>query len=249
MESKSLKRSVLLIIGSILLFLIPGFSNDIVQAIKFNDNINVKTLEIKEDLNGVSFDLKYPEIDYVDKSIKDKINTSLKDQVLEFKQYIEDIYNEFISYTPKELVENSLSSKFTGMSDFEYEIVDGILSVRLNLIQFTGGAHPMTYRRDFNFDLKTGNVLKFGDLFNEEGKKTYKDKVDSLIRNIINENPDDYFSNEFKGIGDNVQYYLTKENIVIFYQLYELAPYSAGIPEFKIPYSFFEGNIRVNPLN
>ena len=106
----------------------------------------------------------------------------------------------------------------------------------------------MTYRRDFNFDLKTGNVLKFGDLFNEEGKKVYKDKVDSIIRNVIEENPDNYFVNEFKGIGDNVQYYLTKDNIVIFYQLYELAPYSAGIPEFKIPYSVFGGNINVDPL-
>ncbi|WP_044035456.1 DUF3298 and DUF4163 domain-containing protein [Candidatus Arthromitus sp. SFB-rat-Yit] len=250
MESKSLKRNVLLIIGSVLLFLILSFSQDIVQAIKFNsDNINVKTLEIKEDLNGINFDLKYPEIEYADKSVKDKINTSLKDQILEFKQYIEDIYKEFISSVPKELVENSLSSKFIGMSDFEYEIVDCILSVRLNLIQFTGGAHPMTYRRDFNFDLRTGNVLKFGDLFNEEGKKTYKDKVDSFIKNIINNNPDDYFPNEFKGIGDNVQYYLTKDNIVIFYQLYELAPYSSGIPEFKIPYSLFEGDIKINPSN
>ncbi|BAK80662.1 hypothetical protein RATSFB_0100 [Candidatus Arthromitus sp. SFB-rat-Yit] len=241
---------MLLIIGSVLLFLILSFSQDIVQAIKFNsDNINVKTLEIKEDLNGINFDLKYPEIEYADKSVKDKINTSLKDQILEFKQYIEDIYKEFISSVPKELVENSLSSKFIGMSDFEYEIVDCILSVRLNLIQFTGGAHPMTYRRDFNFDLRTGNVLKFGDLFNEEGKKTYKDKVDSFIKNIINNNPDDYFPNEFKGIGDNVQYYLTKDNIVIFYQLYELAPYSSGIPEFKIPYSLFEGDIKINPSN
>lgn len=240
---------MIIIIGSIFLFLVLSSSEYIVRAIKFNHkNIGVKSLEIKESSDRLSFDLKYPEIEYVDKVVKDKINSSLKDQVLEFKQYIEDIYKEFISSTPKELVDSSASSEFRGMSDFEYEIIDNILSIRLNLIQFTGGAHPMTYRRDFNFDLKTGNVLKLGDLFNEEGKKTYKDKVDSIIRNVIEENPDNYFVNEFKGIGDNVQYYLTKDNIVIFYQLYELAPYSAGIPEFKIPYSVFGGNINVDPL-
>ena len=197
MINKSFKINMVIIIGSILLFLVLSYSEYMVRAIKPNNgNISVKSLEIKESSDGMSFDLKYPEVEYGDNIVKDKINGSLRAQVLEFKQYIEDIYKEFISSTPKELVDNSISSEFRGMSDFEYEIIDNILSIRLNLIQFTGGAHPMTYR----------------------------------------------------SIGDNVQYYLTKDNIVIFYQLYELAPYSAGIPEFKIPYSVFGGNINVDPL-
>ena len=64
----------------------------------------------------------------------------------------------------------------------------------------------------------------------------------------MNESPENYFIDVFKGIGDNVQYYLTKDDIVIFFQLYEIAPYSAGIPEFKIPYSVFKDELIIDNL-
>lgn len=246
LKSKILKSGVIFLVGALIVLLI-GTSFSQISVMGINKNINIKTVELKENGNNITFDLKYPEVQFENEHVKNKINIALKEQIYEFKKYIEDIYNETMSTTPKEIVENSASFDFKGMSTFEYEVVDNILSIRLNLIQFTGGAHPMTYVRDFNFDLNTGNVVKFKDLFNEEGKKTYKQIVDKIIVDTMNSNPDNYFTTEFKGIGDNVQYYLTKDNVVIFYQLYELAPYAAGIPEFKIPYETFKGLINVDP--
>ena len=106
----------------------------------------------------------------------------------------------------------------------------------------------MAFVKNYNFDLNTGEVLKIEDIFNEEGKKNYKEVIDKIILDKMNESPENYFIDDFKGIGDNVQYYLTKDDIVIFFQLYEIAPYSAGIPEFKIPYSVFKDELIIDNL-
>ncbi len=206
-------------------------------------NLEVITKEYKLKDKKISFDLKYPEVKMVNSEVQDKINKSIYESISSFKKNIEDIYNETAKGYPEDLFEKSSSSDFSGLSNFDYQIINNILSIKLNLFQFTGGAHPMTYVKDFNFDLSTGENLKLSDLFNEEGKKSYKEIVDKFIRDKIKENPDDYFEDGFKGIGDKVQYYLTKDHIVIFYQLYDLAPYAYGIPEFKIPYSYFKGTI------
>lgn len=207
---------------------------------------NVVTREINEKDNKLEFNLKYPEFKLNNKDVQNKINEVLKNQINDFKKYIEDMYNEAMSTTPQDIIDNSAGFEFIGMSDYEYEVVGDVLSIRLSLIQSTGGAHPMTFVRDFNFNLNNGEVLKLGDLFNDQGKKTYKEIVDKVIKDQMNENPDNYFVDEFKGIGENVQYYLTKDNVVIFYQLYDLAPYAFGIPEFKIPYEVFNGTISTS---
>lgn len=206
----------------------------------------IVTREIKEKGDRFELNLKYPKVKLENKEVQKKINKVIKRQVNDFKKYIKDMYNDAMSNTPKELIENSASFDYKGITDFDCEVVGNVLSIRMSLIQFTGGAHPMTYVKEFNFDLNTGEVLKLEDLFNEEGKNTYKDIVNKFIKDKMNENPDNYFIDQFKGIGDNVQFYLTESNVVVFYQLYDLAPYSAGIPEFYIPYELFGETISTN---
>mgnify|MGYP005795289675 CR=1 FL=1 len=213
-----------------------------------NKGIVVNTLNLKENNKRIEFDFKYPEVKMGNEHVQNKINILIKGDIYEFKKYIEDIYNESINIYPEEIVKTSPSFNYKGMSTFEYEIVDNILSLRVTLIQFTGGAHPMAFVKNYNFDLNTGEVLKIEDIFNEEGKKNYKEVIDKIILDKMNESPENYFIDDFKGIGDNVQYYLTKDDIVIFFQLYEIAPYSAGIPEFKIPYSVFKDELIIDNL-
>ena len=40
----------------------------------------------------------------------------------------------------------------------------------------------------------------------------------------------------FKGVNENQAYYLNRDGIIVYFQQYEIAPYSSGIREFKIPY-------------
>ena len=128
-------------------------------------------------------------------------------------------------------------------------MISNILSLTVKFSQFTGGAHPMAYVRNYNFDLNTGELIKLKDLFNKKGGENYKTIIDNFIINQMNKSPEMYFKEDFKGIGENVQYYLTKDSVVVFFQLYEVAPYSSGIVEFKIPFSEFGDSINIKWSN
>ena len=206
-----------------------------------DQKIVVNTNVLNEESKNINFNLKYPEVKLSNAHIQNKINIQIKEDIYEFKKYIEDVYKESESIFSDEL--NAIPFKYEGFSSFEYEVVDNVLSLRLTLTHFTGGAHPMTFIKEYNFDLSSGNVLKLSDIFNKD--ETYNMVIDNFIRDKFKENPENYFVDEFKGVTKDTEYYLTKDNLVIFFQLYEIAPYSAGIPEFKIPYSNFGNSLKL----
>lgn len=210
------------------------------------DNLVVNTLTLNENNNKILFDLKYPEVKLENEHVQNKINILIKQHVYEFKKYLEEIYKESNSIDKDGNDTSPLfASKFVGLSDFKYEVVSNILSLTIKFSQFTGGAHPMTYVRNYNFDLNTGDIIKLNGLFNKEGKETHKSIIDKFIINQMNKSPEMYFKDEFKGVGENTQYYLTNDSLVVFFQLYEIAPYSSGIVEFKIPFSQFGNSINI----
>jgi len=45
----------------------------------------------------------------------------------------------------------------------------------------------------------------------------------------------------FQGIAPEQNYYLDGENLFIYFNQYEIAPYAAGIREFKIPRTLLGG--------
>ncbi len=234
--------------GAFLLIAIVFFSLTQVNVFsKSNkDNLVVNTLTVSENNDKILFDLKYPEVKLENEHVQNKINILIKQHVYEFKKYLEEIYKES-NLMNKEGNDTSplFTFKFEGLSNFKYEVVSNILSLTVKFSQFTGGAHPMAYVRNYNFDLNTGELIKLKDLFNKKGGENYKTIIDNFIINQMNKSPEMYFKEDFKGIGENVQYYLTKDSVVVFFQLYEVAPYSSGIVEFKIPFSEFGDSINI----
>jgi len=98
-------------------------------------------------------------------------------------------------------------------------------------------AHPMTTRKTYNYDLtlsKFLNLYDFLGLYSEDTGKSFKIIKETIIEEI-NADPKIYFNESIDTIGPDRYYYITNEDLVIIYQLYEIAPYSSGIREFKIP--------------
>lgn len=120
-----------------------------------------------------------------------------------------------------------------------------ILSITVDLYSYMGGAHGSTVRVPFNFDLKTGNRGSLEDFFGNN--ENYKDIILKEIKNKIGGNPDIYYKealDKYKSIPYNQKFYLEKENLVIYFDEYEIAPYAAGIIEFPVPYSLFPNGIN-----
>lgn len=118
------------------------------------------------------------------------------------------------------------------------------ISFYIDYYQFTGGAHGMTTRIAYSIDKSKGDKLNLKDLFNNN--YDYKSVIDKEINKQIKKDPDKYFSGKegFNGINDNQSFYIKDDTIVIYFGLYEIAPYVAGIPEFNIPVKIFKENYR-----
>ncbi|HBF4863801.1 TPA: DUF3298 domain-containing protein, partial [Clostridioides difficile] len=74
------------------------------------------------------------------------------------------------------------------------------------------------------------------DLFKDNTK--YKEVIDEEIKRQIAElekkDEENIGIYNFKGIKENQNFYLQDDNLVIYFDLYDITPYAAGIPEFSI---------------
>ncbi|EKY28647.1 hypothetical protein HMPREF0216_00700 [Clostridium celatum DSM 1785] len=118
-----------------------------------------------------------------------------------------------------------------------------ILSFYIDYYQFTGGAHGVTTRIAYNVDLYTGAELMVEDLFKKEFD--FKRVIDKEIGRQIAKDPDRYFMGKdgFNGIKQNQSFYIKNNSLVIYFGLYEIAPYASGISEFIIPHKLLDGNL------
>lgn len=110
----------------------------------------------------------------------------------------------------------------------------GLLSLVLRIYEYTGGAHGMTYWLPINVDLTTGRSLTFGDLFPDQESRH---KMAAVIDARLKEERDIFFIHHFTVdmFSEGQPFYVRDGEIVVFFDLYEIAPYASGIQEFVLP--------------
>lgn len=116
---------------------------------------------------------------------------------------------------------------------------DGILSLVQTFYTYTGGAHGMTLLDAVNLDLVNQKELTLADILPELERQ--KAVILAEINRQIAIDPSQYFMDYLPvDYLNEDNFYLTEEGLVIFYQLYEIAPYASGIQEFVIPWNLLE---------
>ena len=104
----------------------------------------------------------------------------------------------------------------------------------LNIINYTyiyQHAHGMTITKSLTFDIQTGKVYELKDLF--KPGSDYTKVLSEIVQKQIKEREIPVIE-EFKGIKPDQDYYIADKALVVYYQLYELAPYAYGFPMFVI---------------
>lgn len=104
------------------------------------------------------------------------------------------------------------------------------LSILQSIYTYTGGAHGMTVRYSMTTDKQTGKAIELKDLFRSNDYINYLNKL------ALNQNKDIHLFQPVTLTGQE-NFYLTDDSLVIYYQLYEVAPYAAGFIEYKFSYS------------
>ena len=128
--------------------------------------------------------------------------------------------------------------------NFEGEVsVDSLSNSLISMVAttqyYTGGAHGGYGNYFINIDPATGNILTLDDIL----KPGYKEALNQIGETIFNETylstdsiPENTFEFEDGVFKLNNNYGFLKDGIHFFYNIYEIAPYSAGAQEIVIPY-------------
>ncbi len=108
----------------------------------------------------------------------------------------------------------------------------GILSLSIGMYYYADrAAHGMTIIKSLTFNTKDGRVYKLGDLFKKGSD--YVKVLSDIIKLQIKER-DIPLIDDFKSISPNQDFYIADKALVVYFQLYDIAPYAYGLPFFPI---------------
>ena len=116
------------------------------------------------------------------------------------------------------------------------------LSLYFDRYEYTGGAHGMTYRSSDTWNLQKGIRMELTDFFPDKENYTewiQKNIIDQIKQEMKKDNAMffDEYADLVKENFNAKNFYLSEDGVVIYFQLYEIAPYASGIQTFTIPYS------------
>ncbi|ALC89545.1 hypothetical protein AM500_06920 [Bacillus sp. FJAT-18017] len=144
------------------------------------------------------------------------------------------IHNDILRVT-RQLIQKSgyyenQKTEITGVFDLKTN-ERGVLSLTLEQYSYAGGAHGITYISGLTWDSSTGRLYRLDQLFKPGSNyvKVLSEMVAAQIkeRSIMTIEP-------FTSIKPNQDYYIADKALVLFFQLYDLAPYAYGFPYFPI---------------
>ncbi len=199
---------------------------------------NIIENELKYDNTTIlTYKIKYPQIISSRYKLgKDIFNRYNERIVQDLKQYIEgELYlqaKEVYEYNKKQgypvmVFEVILETKITYNQD-------KILSLYQDQYTFTGGAHGSTVRTSQNWNLAVARQIGLYMLYSNP--YFLLDILRKINLQIANEK-ENYFDDSCELVLETFnpnQYYITKEGINIFFEQYDIAPYSTGIPVFLV---------------
>ncbi|MCK9478548.1 MAG: DUF3298 and DUF4163 domain-containing protein [Firmicutes bacterium] len=192
----------------------------------------------------LNIDIEFP-------SIKLKHGGSIQSRAnIDYSNIAKDFYRYAVKTMLPEAIEQYKTSK---ANDFPFNTYQAVmrytvtlnenctLSMFFDKYEYTGGAHGTTLRISDNRNIQTGKIIKLPDLF--KGQPRWRGIVLASITEQatqnLEENPGIYFDNYKQLIVENFNpqsFNLTSNSLEIYYQQYEIAPYSTGIVVFSLSY-------------
>ncbi|MBU5676167.1 DUF3298 and DUF4163 domain-containing protein [Alkaliphilus sp. MSJ-5] len=199
--------------------------------------LEVETKSISDDNEALESSIKLPVFSNDNnKEILDEINTIIEEDALKIKEEMSQMAENDFKDAKKSNIE---LRKYELLINYEVHTANNnLISVTTLNYQYTGGAHGMSVKVLYNFDLTTGKEIALGDFFKEGSN--YKKVINEEIQKQIKENPDKFFPDEvelFSGISDDQSFFIKDGKLFIYFGQYDIAPYSSGIIEFEIPSS------------
>ncbi len=104
-----------------------------------------------------------------------------------------------------------------------------------------GGAHPTSFYETWNFDLLTGEFFTLTDLSND-GAAIHRAVADEVACQVNTRRLDQVYFEDYESIVRDLAYThlsFDEKGLTVRFDLYTLAPYAMGVPEFFVGYEVF----------
>lgn len=187
----------------------------------------IEKLEYKGATNNYKYNLVIPQISNVQSEDISYFNLSLQENARLIIDELLESTEDLKQSTPYE-------------AEMSYEVKEnsfGITSILLKIYTYTGGAHGNTTLETYNLLDKDLKLINFESFFNDNAQSYFEMKINDAIENkkrVKNSNGEEviFFENPEVNIKNAVMYF-EGEDVKFVFPLYDLAPYSSGMPVFK----------------
>lgn len=200
------------------------------------DSFSVKHTVIKADEELCNINIAVPYFEGFKNS--DEINRQIRNIVADFIGDIRAVSKSLEEYR-NELIESGeepFDWETMLLINYDYSRNGDILSLKLDVYSYRGGAHGMSYIYPFTINTRTGEIYSFKSLFKEN--TNWNEVITQLIFDEIEKSSDMYFFEDYKetifGKKGQYNYYIDGSKLVIYFDLYDIAPYASGMPKFTI---------------
>ena len=211
------------------------------NVVSFN-NIEIAN-ELK--LNGetlLTYKIEYPEFisDYYQRSLKG-INKFYSDRAAAFQKYCQnELFKMAVQQYRDDIANGFPIHTFEALLTYKVTyLYSCVISIYFDRYEYTGGAHGNTTRDSQTWNLQKPGLIELRQLIScSSDCRAY---ILSEVNAQIQDEPDIYFENYKELTGETFcakNFFCVQEGVVLYYQQYEIAPYSSGIREFLLPYSY-----------
>jgi hypothetical protein len=194
----------------------------------------VEQSKIISDTAYYSIDLQYPSFAATNKAANSALET-LNKRLETFLDTATRYYWGTDTNGAREVIdETGTQGKFELMNRYEVLRKDeDFISIKFETYSYALGAHGFTGINTFNFDVKTGEFLRITDFINLRITEN-QDILNTLLQKYF-DNPKQCFDKEpSTGMGFE-KFGVTHENLIFYYEAYELGAYYCGTATIKIP--------------
>jgi hypothetical protein len=206
--------------------------NEFKQNFQYN-NIVILTLSIRYPLVNIPHN----------NSAENNINSMIKKEIREYYNYVSGtLYNNAIKYYHESQTNDFPFHVNEAIMEYNITYNDNcFLSLYKDKYEFTGGAHGSTYRSSDTWETCEGTYIPMNCYFysGTNYMNLLINEITKQAESNLKQNPGIYFEDYKNLIIENFNpssYFLTPQGMTIYYQQYDIAPYSTGIVEFTIPY-------------
>lgn len=197
-----------------------------------------------EDIPVLTYTIHYPyfttNCDYIKAW---RINNFYRLQAKQKENYIRTtLYQEAAEQAKYQKDNNYPFNNYEVLLNYQITYNDNcVTSLYTDYYTYLGGAHGTTERTSETWDFQTGIRLSLSDYFpdNPMFMESILSDISRQIAERLEKEPSTYFEDYPSLVQGNFNiegFYVKPEGIIIYYQQYDIAPYSTGIPEFFFPF-------------